>query len=74
MLLIRVQYKNGWYDYIVGQVLDEQIARKHIKQFYRPSEKRWVTVGVDRIRGIGGTYDGAERRRSHPITAILGTS
>jgi len=73
MLLIRVQYKNGWYDYLPGRVLDLELIHKNIRQFYRPSEKRWVTIGVDRIRGTGGAYDGPERR-SHPTSATMGSS
>ena len=72
--MIRVQYNNDRYDYVLGGVLNQQLARKNIKQFYRPSEKRWVIVGVDPIRGIGGaTYDGAERRGMHPAYATIGT-
>lgn len=74
MLYIRVQYTNGWYDYVPGQVLDEQLARKNIKQFYRPSEERWVTIGIDRIRGVGGMYNGPERRRNHPANVLMGTA
>jgi hypothetical protein len=73
-MVIRIQYNNGKYDYVPGQVLNQQIARKNIKQFYRPSEKKWVTVGVDRIRGMGGMYDGSERRGMHAVYAMMGTS
>jgi hypothetical protein len=44
------------------QCLNEMIASKRIIQFYRESEKKWVTVGIDPIRGVGGIYDGPERR------------
>jgi hypothetical protein len=44
------------------QLLDELLASNKIIQFYRESEKRWVTVGIDAIRGMGGSYDGPERR------------
>jgi hypothetical protein len=46
------------------QCLDELIAFNKIIQFYRESEKRWVTVGSDPCRGVGGIYDGPERRAS----------
>ena len=29
------------------------IAEKEIKQFYRPSEEKWITVGFDPCPGIG---------------------
>jgi hypothetical protein len=73
-MIIRVQYKNGWYDYLHDRLLNHEIARKNIRRFYRPSEKRWVTTGVDAMRGMGGfAYYGAERRRIHPANAIMGT-
>ena len=62
-MLIRVQYNNDLYDYVTGRILNQHLARKNIKKFYRYSEKKWATIGVDRIRGIsGGMYDGPERR------------
>jgi hypothetical protein len=73
-MVIRVQYNNDVYDYVPDRVLNQQIVRKNIKRFYRPSEKKWVTVGVDRIRGVGGAYDGAERRGMHPAYAMMGAS
>jgi hypothetical protein len=74
-MVIRVQYNNDVYDYVPDRVLNQQIARKNIKRFYRPSEKKWVTVGIDRLRGMGGAaYDGAERRGMHPAYAMMGTS
>ena len=69
-MVIRIQYNNDKYDYVPGRVLNEQIARKNIKQFYRHSEKRWIIIGVDRIRGMGGTYDGSERRGTNPAYTI----
>jgi hypothetical protein len=63
-MLIRIQYNNDKYDYVPGQILDEMLSLSNIKQFYRHSEQRWVTVGVDRIRGTGGRYVGPERREA----------
>lgn len=65
-MLIRVQYNNEVYDYVPGRILDQQLARKNIKRFYRYSEQKWVTIGIDRIRGIGGMYEGPERRGYRP--------
>ncbi|HOO89691.1 MAG TPA: hypothetical protein PLA74_02600 [Syntrophales bacterium] len=60
---IRVKYIDDSYDYVAGLVLDKLIRANKIKQFYRYSEEKWVTPGVDPIRGMGGLYTGAERRR-----------
>ena len=68
-MLIRVQYNNEVYDYVPGRILNQQLARKNIKRFYRYSEEKWVTIGVDRVRGVGGIYDGPERRGFQPAFA-----
>jgi hypothetical protein len=44
---------------------------RQIKQFYRPSEGRWVDIGLDRVRRSGGHYAGPERRRVH-VTGLAG--
>ncbi|MDO9514512.1 MAG: hypothetical protein Q7J01_00230 [Syntrophales bacterium] len=62
-LYLRVKYTDNSYDYIVGTVLGELIREHKIKRFYRYSEGRWVTVGVDPIRGRGGLYTGPNRRK-----------
>ena len=59
---IRVRYSDNSYDYIAGMVLDKLIRVNKIKQFYRYSEGKWITIGIDPIRGRGGTYNGGERR------------
>ncbi|MBN2397625.1 MAG: hypothetical protein JXI32_04535 [Deltaproteobacteria bacterium] len=50
------------YDYIAGTVLDRLIREHRVKRFYRSSEERWITVGIDPIRGMGGVYAGPDRR------------
>ncbi len=68
-MTVHVQYKNDKYDYVSSQVLDDLITQSEIRQFYRPSEKRWVSVGVDVVRGAAGSpYAGPERRRSATLT------
>jgi hypothetical protein len=57
-----VRYTNGTSDVVGQKMLDDLLAEKAIEQFYRPSESRWVTLGVDSIRGVGGCYVGPERR------------
>ncbi len=63
MRYLSVKYKNNIEDIVSAPLLDRLIAAGLIKQFYRPSEQRWIILGVDKVRGIGGTYEGEERRR-----------
>ncbi len=62
-LYLRVKYIDNSYDYIVGTVLGKLIRENKIKRFYRYSEEKWVTVGVDPVRGAGGLYGGSDRRK-----------
>ncbi len=63
-MLLRIQYKNGTYDYVSQRTLDALIKQEEIKQFYRPQEKKWVNINIDSIRGRGsGSYAGMERRQ-----------
>ena len=61
---IEVKYQNGTHAFVDDYLLDALIQSRQIQQFYRPSEKRWITVGVDSIRGKKMEYPGAERRRT----------
>jgi hypothetical protein len=67
-MMLRVQYQNSRYDYVDAHTLDKLITRKGIRQFYRPSEERWVNVASDPIRGLRGAFSGFDRR--HPYSAI----
>ena len=62
-MVLHVQYKDFHYDYVNARALDELIADKTLLQIYRPSEKRWVDVYRDPVRGIGGNYSGPDRRK-----------
>lgn len=64
-LLIRVIYHDNKYGEIESFKLDKLIALGKIKKFLRSG--RWVTIGVDPIRGMGGTYNGHERRKPFVI-------
>lgn len=64
-LLIRVIYHDNKYGEIESFKLDKLIALGKIKKFLRPGG--WVTIGVDPIRGMGGTYNGPERRKPFVI-------
>jgi hypothetical protein len=61
---IEVKYPNGTHAFVDDYLLEALIHRRQIQQFYRPSEKRWITVGVDPIREETAGYSGEERRRT----------
>ncbi len=50
-MTLHVQYRNGTYDYVHNRSLDRLIEENLIRQFYRPSEKRWIDVETDPVRG-----------------------
>lgn len=62
-MILHVQYKNDCFGYVDGPTLDTLLLGKTVRQFYRPSEERWINVYQDSIRGIGGDYIGSERRQ-----------
>ena len=66
MSYIRVIYKSKIYDfdYVSTTQLGSLIARDEITHFFRPSERRWVNVRCEEIRGNGGFYQGPERRKN----------
>ncbi len=67
---IRVIYQNDKYDYVTEAIFENFLTVSKIKKFFRRSEARWITVGVDTIRGAGGQYEGEERRSSLQLSAI----
>lgn len=62
-MVLHIQYHNNKFDYVSSAILDKLIRSQKIRRFYRPSEEKWVVIGVDPIRGNGGEYDGRERRQ-----------
>jgi hypothetical protein len=64
-MILHVQYDNFHYDFVDTRTLDRLLAGKGIRHFYRPSEKKWVDVSFDLIRGMGGHYLGINRRQFH---------
>lgn len=64
-LYIRVQYNDDSFDYVSDRNLNVLLAKREIKRFYRYSEERWITVGVDRLRSLGQPYRAGDRRRNH---------
>ena len=63
-MLINVVYKNRRHDLVKSFLLDKLLADGELKKFYRPSEKKWIFVDTDPIRGMGGINSGYGRRLS----------
>jgi hypothetical protein len=62
-MLLRIQYQDNKYNYVSPENLDELIMSRKIRQFFRPSEKRWVDIEEAARRGYPrGAYSGPERR------------
>ena len=62
-MTIRVVYHDNSYDTVPVFILQLGIDCKKIKMFYRNSERRWITVGVDPVRKAQECrHDGPERR------------
>ena len=63
-MVLHIQYQNNKFDYVNNYILDRLINKRRIKRFFRPSEEKWVILGIDSIRGNGGDYEGQERRQA----------
>ena len=61
-MIIKVKYKNNRFDFVKGEILDLLIEEGKIKQFYRYSEEKWITVGRDPMRAGRKSFLGNERR------------
>ena len=61
---IEVEYQDGGHAFVDDYSLENLIKSNQIKQFFRPSEKRWITIGFDPVRSREGHYCGMERRRT----------
>jgi hypothetical protein len=61
-MLMKVKYYDNRFDLVKGSLLSRFLVEGKVKEFFRYSEHRWVTVGRDQIRTGGGTYSGPERR------------
>lgn len=68
-MVIRVVYEDDSLDMIPPHILQLGIECKKIKMFYRESEKRWITVGVDRVRQVHNREheNGPERRMIYSL-------
>ena len=60
---IKVVYDNGVSDQISPSLLDSLITSRRVEQFER--SEGWAEIGIDPIRGMGGSrYGGDDRRLS----------
>ena len=64
-ILVQVRYKNNREGFVDDVTLNELILSGKIRQFYRPSESRWVDVEHDSIRAKSNGYKGPERREAN---------
>jgi tetratricopeptide (TPR) repeat protein len=62
--LIQVRYRNNREGLIDDVTLNELIRERKIRQFYRPSESRWVDVDKDPVRVKPNGFMGQERREA----------
>jgi len=68
---IEVVYQNDTHAFVDDFSLDDLIRSRMIKRFYRPSEKRWITIGIGPLRSAQKDYCGMERRRSGGFAEMI---
>ena len=69
---IEVEYHDDTHAFVDDHELEDLIRFGIIKKFYRPSEKRWVAIGIDEVRcGRESGYTGCERRRTGHYPEML---
>ena len=68
---IEVQYQDGSHAFVDDHSLEGLIKTNRIWGFYRPSEKRWITIGIDAVRSWKGNYCGRERRKTGRIHEMI---
>ena len=62
---IEVEYQDDTHAFVDDHGLEDLVRLGQIKKFHRPSERRWVTIGIDAVRsGRKSSYTGCERRRT----------
>ena len=71
MRYLAIKYKNNVEDVVPAPMLDRLIASGSIIQFFRPADQKWILLGKDKIRGMGGSYEGTERRWVAPPAAMI---
>jgi hypothetical protein len=68
---IEVQFQDGSHAFVDDFSLEDLIQSRRIKEFYRPSEMRWIVVAGGAIRKSQGGYQGLERRKMGSIQAMI---
>ena len=68
---IEVKYEDGTHAFVDDYLLESLIRSGQVRQFYRPSEKRWITVGIDPVREKASAYSGREKRRTGRYREML---
>ncbi|MGO9379054.1 MAG: GSU3473 family protein [Dissulfurispiraceae bacterium] len=70
MAFIRFKHQNGKSDIVRTFGLQTCIDQGIVKEFYRPSEKRWIDPLKDPVRKRSGAFDitTPDRRRNNKIT------
>lgn len=66
--LVQVRYRNNREGLVDDVTLNELILSNKVRQFYRPSESRWINVDNDSIRAKSNGYKGPERRDANKRT------
>ena len=62
---VMIKYQNNKTGYIDTRLLEDMISVNKIKMFMRSGG--WVMVGIDSMRGKGGTYAGMDRRDMYAV-------
>jgi hypothetical protein len=60
-MLIRVMYQNEKFDMVKPSILEGFLSSGKLKKFFRSGG--WAIMGIDPIRGRGGSHEGPERRK-----------
>jgi hypothetical protein len=68
---IEVQYRDETHAFVDDYLLDSLIRSGKITHFYRPSEGRWIQIGVDPTRKGTSAPPGRERRRTAGFLEML---
>jgi hypothetical protein len=68
-MLLKVIYQNDKYDMVRPSLLNELIASKKVKKFYRSGG--WADIEKDPIRGSVSSYVGPERRKQSSLSSRL---
>jgi len=68
---MEVEYEDGRHAFVDDHSLENLIKSYRIKRFYRPSEKRWITIGIDAVRSWKCNYRGRNRRRTGRIEEMI---